>query len=282
MAYATTQGMAHTKTYQNVSFNELITFSEQNVNRSASLKMEEIKSSEDNNLQKIDLPDYVATVAEPAGILGICTCIADPNYYYMAPQNVRMQLLIDLTTSLQQKTDELKTTAISRKRKKIYDLIAAAYNKSAITDKDYLDLVQGVSILSNIQFILIKESTQVDSVENTYDSSLKGEIMFGTNPIHWNKDCPIWIIDYRGQWVAMPHTVGQEHIYSIIHDWIINIQQKGWIVYWPEIDETKTEIVNKLIMFPDWQETDRKFTRDQLSIRLGKLNTLRTFKLFAN
>ena len=282
MAYATTQGMAHTKTYQNVSFNELITFSEQNPNRSASLKMEEVKSSEDNNLQKIDLPDYVATVAEPAGILGICTCIADPNYYYMAPQNVRIQSLIDLTTSLQQKTDELKTTAISRKRKKIYDLIGAAYNKSAITDKDYLDLVQGISILSNLQIILIKESTQVDSVDNAYDSSLKGEIMFGTNPIHWNKECPIWIIDYRGQWVAMPHTVTQEHIYSIIHDWIINIQQKGWVVHWPEIDETKTEIVNKLIMFPDWQETDRKFTRDQLSVRLGKLNTLRTFKLFAN
>jgi len=78
----------------------------------------------------------------------------------------------------------------------------------------------------------------------------------------------------------MPQTVTQEHIYSIIHDWIINIQQKGWIVHWPEIDETKTELVNKLIMFPDWQETDRKFTKDQLSIRLGKLTTLRTFQTF--
>ena len=272
---------ANTKTYQNVSFNELITFSEQNPNRSASLKMEEVKDTDDNNLQKIDLPEYVSTVAEPAGILGICTCITDPNYYYMAPQNVRIQLLIDLTTSLQQKTDELKTTAIARKRKKIYDLIGAAYNKSSMTDKDYLDLVQGVSMLSNIQFILIKESTQVDSVDNAYDSSLKGEIMFGTNPIHWNKECPIWIIDYRGQWVAMPHTVTQEHIYTIIHDWITNIQQKGWIVHWPEIDETKTELINKLSMFPDWQETDRKFTKDQLSVRLGKLNTLRIFKSFA-
>lgn len=270
--------MAQGKTYQNVSFKELITYSEQNVNRSASLKIEEVKCTEDNNLQKIDLPEYVSTNIEPPGILGICTCITDPNYYYMAPQNVRTQLLIDLTTSLQQKTDELKTTVIARKRKKIYDLIGAVYNKSAITDKDYLDLVQGISILSKLHFILIKESTQVDSVDNTYDSSLKGEIMFSTNPIHWTKDCPIWIIDYRGQWVAMPHTVTDEHIYSIIHDWIINIQQKGWIVHWPEIDETKAELVNKLIMFPDWQETDRKFTKDQLSVRLGKLNTLRTFK----
>ena len=242
--------------------------------------MEEVKVTEDNNLQKIELPDYVSTVAEPAGILGICTCITNPNYYYMAPQNIRIQLLIDITTSLQQKTDELKTTAISRKRKKIYDLIGAAYNKSAIIDKDYLDLIQGISILSNIQFILIKESTQVDSVENTYDSSLKGEIIFGTNPINWNPLCPIWIIDYRGQWVAMPHTVTQEHIYTIIYDWITTIQQKGWIVHWPEIDETKTELINKLIMFPDWQETDRKFTKDQLSTRLGKLYTLRTFKSF--
>ena len=269
------------KTYQNLSFNELIAFSEQNPNRTASLKMQEVKQTDERTLHKLDLPDYISSIIQPAGILGICTCITDPNYYYMALPNVRTQMLIDLATALQQKSDELKTSSIARKRKKIYDLIGAAYNMSNMTDKDYTDLFQGVSVLLHLQFVIIKERVQ-ETIEDDVqsDSALKGEVLFGTNPINWIRDQPIWIVDYRGRWIATPHTVGPEHIYGALHEWLSTIQQKGWIIQWPEIDATKTELVAQLTEYPGWQEADRKLSKDILSVRLGKAQTLATFAGF--
>jgi hypothetical protein len=267
------------KTYQNISFAELISCSEKNPNRSATLTIKEVQQTDERILHKLDLPDYISSVIQPAGILGICTCITDPNYYYMALPNVRTQMLLALTTTLQKKTDELKVSAISRKRKKIYDLLGAACNNSSMTDKDIMDLFQGISALLNLQFILIKERVQ-ETIEDDVqsDSALKGEILFGTNPIHWSKEHPIWIVDYRGRWIATPHTVTPDHIYGTLYGWIQHIQQKGWIVQWPEIDETKTELINQLIAYPVWQETDRKLSKDALSVRLGKLRTLDTFQ----
>jgi hypothetical protein len=271
------------KTYQNISFQELIAFSEQNPHRSVPLKMQEVKQVDDHFLHKLDLPDYVSSVIEPAGILGICTCITDPNYYYLALPNIRTQMRIDLATRLQERIDELKTTSIARKRKKIYDLIGSAYNMAAMTDKDYMDLFQGISVLCNLQFILIKETVQ-EAIESgssvplvTDESALKGEILFATNPIQWKKDTPVWIVDYRGHWMATPHNVLHDHIYTILADWIYDIQQKGWVVQWPEIDETKTELMAQLMQHPTWQESDRKLSKDVLSVRLGRLQTLETF-----
>jgi len=263
------------KIYQNVSFAELLAFSENNPNRSTTLKRQEVKQTDERILHSLNLPDYISSVVDPAGILGICTCITDPNHYYMALPNVRTQMMIDLATSLQQRSDELKTSAIARKRKKIYDLIGAAYNKSALTDKDIVDLVQGISVLCNLQFILIKERVQ-ESIEDDIhsDSAWKGDILFGTNPIHWTKENPIWIIDYHGRWLATPHTVTPDHIYRILGDWLKTIPQKGWTVQWPEIDATKTELVAALSTFAEWQETDRKLSKDVLSLRLGRVQTL--------
>jgi hypothetical protein len=273
------------KTYQNVSFQELIAFSEHNPHRSTTLKRQEVKQTDERILHKLDLPDYISSVIEPAGILGICTCITDPNYYYMALPNVRKQMLIDLATKLQEKSDELKTSSIARKRKKIYDLIGAAFNMSAITDKDYMDLFQGISVLCQLQFILVKETVQEGIEEGTTpsmpvvinESGVKGDILFATNPIHWTKEQPIWIVDYRGRWIATPHTVTVDHIYGFIAEWICDIQQNGWIVQWPEIDATKVELVAQLSGYPSWQESDRKLSKDQLSVRLGRLQTIQTF-----
>jgi len=271
--------MTPVKTYQNVSYKELLAFSEQNPHRTANLKIEEVKQTEDNRLHKFDLEDYISSVVQPAGILGICTCITDPNYYYLAPQNVRTQMLIELTTKLQEKTEELKTSAISRKRRKIYDLIGAAYNNPILSDKDTVELVSGISFLSNLQFILIKEAVQenIEDDSKQYESALQGEIIFGSNPIQWKKEYPIWIIDYRGRWIAMPQSVAPDHIYTIVGEWLLSIQQKGWIIQWPEIDATKTELVQQLMQYPSWKETDRKLSKDTLAVYLGKAQTLQTF-----
>jgi len=263
------------KTYQNISFAELIAFSEHNPNRSATLKRQEVKQSDERVLHSLNLPDYISSVINPAGILGICTCITDPNHYYMALPNVRTQMIIDFATTLQQRSDELKTTSIARKRKKIYDLIGAAYNKSILTDKDIVDLIQGISVLCNLQFILIKERGQ-EAIEDDIhsDSAWKGNILFGTNPITWTKENPIWIIDYHGRWLATPHTVTPDHIYGILGKWLATISQKGWTVEWPEIDATKTELVATLSTLAEWQETDRKLSKDVLSNRLGRVQTI--------
>lgn len=270
------------KVYQNVSFTDLIAFSENNPNRSATLKRQEVKQSDERVLHSLNLPDYISSVIDPAGILGVCTCITDPNHYYMALPNVRTQMMIDLATSLQQRSDELKISAIARKRKKIYDLIGASYNKSVLTDKDIVDLVQGISVLCNLQFILIKERVQ-ESIEDDIhsDSAWKGDILFGTNPIQWTKENPIWIIDYHGRWLATPHTVTPDNIYGILGQWLSTILQKGWTVHWPEIDGTKTELMAALSAYPQWQETDRKLSKDVLSVRLGRVQTLENIMKWA-
>ena len=265
------------KIYQNVSFPDLIAFSAQNPHRAHNLKRQEVQQNDERVLHKLQLPDYISSVIEPAGILGVCVCITDPNHYYMSLPNVRSQMIIDLATSLQERSNDLKTTAIARKRKKIYELIGAAYNMSTLSDKDLVELIQGISVLCNLQFILVRERVQ-ETIEDDIqsDTALKGDILFGTNPIHWIKENPTWIIDYHGRWIASPHTVTPDYIYSILGEWLTTIPQKGWVVQWPEIDATKIELVQQLSQYSEWQETDRKLSKDVLSVRLGRIQTIET------
>jgi hypothetical protein len=270
------------KHYQNVSFQELLAYSQGNPNRSATLSVKEIEQTDERILHHLMLPHYVSTVIEPAGILGLCTCITDPNHYYMALPNVRMEMMIELATTLQGKTDELKVSSISRKRKRIFDLIGSSYNQSVMSDKDIQDLFQGISVLCHIQFIIVKERVQETIEEGVQsDTSYKGNILFGTNPIHWKRDEPIWIVDFHGRWIATPHTVDREDIYHILYEWSQDVQQSGWVVEWPEIDETKTELVQQLQTFSTWQETDKKLSKEILAVRLGRMKTLAVFKQFS-
>jgi hypothetical protein len=55
------------------------------------------------------------------------------------------------------------------------------------------------------------------------------------------------------------------------------VEQKGWTVQWPEVEGTKTELIDKLIMYPDWKETDRKMLKETLAARLGRLQAMSTF-----
>jgi hypothetical protein len=71
--------------------------------------------------------------------LSVISCISDPALYSLSPEHTRIEQLIELTTSLQQQTDGLKNTSLMRKRKKLQDLIAAAYNGSKIEEKDSTD-----------------------------------------------------------------------------------------------------------------------------------------------
>ena len=270
------------KKYQNVSYGELIQFSKQNPHRHRKLDPIEIhvpKSSQETSLDELGLTGYTAFNLNPSGVLSLLACISDPQYYSLAQKNVRTQMIIDLATSLQQETENLKHTSLSRKRKKIHDLIAAAYNNSAFQDKDYLDLFHGIGYMRSIQFILMKEVVQekTETDEKTYESSWKGELIFSSDPLLWKHDNPVWIVDYRARWMAIPSESSSKPIHSILYEWLTTVEQKGWVVQWPEVEGTKTECVERLSVLSNWQESDKKLSKDVLSARLGKMLSMNLF-----
>lgn len=270
------------KQYQNVSFKELMSYSENNPNRCRALDSIEIvsaKPTQETSLDKLGLKGYSAVNLNPTGVMSLFACITDPTNYSLSAKNARIQQIIELTTKLQEKTEELKNTSLSRKRKKIHDLIAASYNCKPFEDKDYIDLFSGLSIMCDIHFVLMKSAVQenIEEGEKQYDSSLKGEVIFATDPSTWKYDNPIWIADYRGRWVAVPTELHSQDIHKFIGTWTTTIEQTGWVVVWPEVDGTKTELVEQLSLLPTWQITDKKLTKEVLAIRLGRANTIKVF-----
>lgn len=270
------------KQYQNVSFAELISYAENNPNRNKkldSIEIQNIKDSQETSLEKLHLYGYTSINLNPSGVISLIACINDPQYYSLAAKNARIQMIIDLATTLQEKTEQLKNTSISRKRKKIYDLLGSSYNGTTLDEKDYLDLFYGLSVMCNLQFILMKSSVQenIEEGNTQYESSLKGEIVFGSDPTKWKSDIPIWIVDYRARWIAVPTEHDTKPVYKIIATWLSYIEQNGWVIQWPEIDGTKTEIIEKLSKFPTWQATDKKLSKEVLSARLGRAEAIHVF-----
>lgn len=270
------------KQYQNVSFQELIQFSHQNPNRDRTLESIEVfqtKPTQETSLDSMYLKGYQAYHLDPTGIISLYTCIADPDYYSIASPSAKTQLIIDMTTTLQEKTENLRHTSLNRKRKKIHDLLGAVYNGSILEDKDYLDLFAGVSTMEEIQFVLIKSAVQenIEEGKTQYDSSLKGEVVFSSDPHLWKQDQAVWIADYRSRWVAIPSSKNTPSISSLLSTWILEMEQSGWIVQWPEIDGTKTELVEQLSLLPSWQPSDKSLRKETLAARLGKIKTMKVF-----
>jgi len=287
------------KKYQNVSYHELQAYSQHNPNRSCvlpSIDGVNVPLKEEHGVSSdfMGLIGYAATNLTPASILSVMACIADPGYYSLLPQNVRTQHIIDLSTKLQEQTDNLKNTSLSRKRKKIYDLIGAAYNGSAFQDKDYLDLYHGLAHMNQLQFILVKETVQ-DAIEegktgtdvkgtgvkgtDVKGTEVKGEIIFSSDPSNWKHEYPVWVADYRGRWVA----ISEENtlLHPLVGEWLASMEQKAWIIQWHEVDGTKTELVEKLSVMPGWQETDKKHLKEVLALRLGRANAMKLFTSWA-
>lgn len=270
------------KQYQNISFKELITLSQNNPNRTRTLESIEIvpvKPTLETPLDKLGLTGYKAFALNPTGILSLIVCIQDPNSYSFSPKNIRTQKIIDIATSLQEKTDDLKNTYLARKRKKIYELIGAAYNGKQLDDKEYGDLFAGVSQLLNTNFVLMKSAEQenIEEGEKHYDSSLKGEVVFSSDPNNWKREEPVWVADFRARWVAIPTENNATNIHNILGNWLTTIEQTGWIIQWPEMDGTKTELVEQLSVLPTWKPEDKKLTKDVLAVRLGRAKSIEVF-----
>lgn len=270
------------KQYQNVSFKELIAYSENNPNRTRLLDSIEIvsaKTSQDTSLDKLGLNGYTAFNLNPTGIMSLFACIQDPSTYSLSNKGARTQIIIELTTKFQEQIDELKNTSLSRKRKKINELIGASYNGTPFEDKDYLDLFSGLALMNNMHFVLMKSAVQenIEEGEKQYDSSLKGEIVFSSDPSTWKQENTIWVADYRARWVAIPSENHSQDLQKIIATWLSNSEQSGWNIQWPIVDGTKTEIVEQLSVLPTWQLTDKKLCKDVLAARLGRANAIKVF-----
>jgi len=286
------------KKYQNVGFSELIAFSKNNPNRTRKLDSIEVHKQETETLlDNFGLTGYSILNLNPHGLLSLLACIEDPNYYSLAQMNVRTTRIIDITTTLQEETNNLKNTSISRKRKKIYDLIGAAYNATTFEDKDYYDLFNAVTHMRNLQFVLVKKADEevkegplpsakedLPSAKEDLPSakedlpSAKGEIIFSSDPCTWKKDNSTWIVDFRAQWIAIPSDPTSKSIEHLLETWLYKMEEDHWTVKWPSIDATKVELVGTLSQLPSWVEADRKLTKDVLSTRLGRHNTLETLR----
>ena len=281
-SYAKQHANPQVKQYQNVSIKDLLSYSNNNPNRNRTLDSIEIvsdKSSQETSLDKLGLKGYNAFNLNPSGIMSLYACIQDPGTYYISNKGARQQIIIDNTTKLQEQTDTLKNTALGRKRRKIHDLIGASFNRSAFEDKDYLELFSGIALMRDIHFVLMKSVVQdnIEDGEKQYDSSLKGEVVFSSDPSTWKKENPIWVADYRGHWVAIPSEQHAQDLNKILATWLSTIEQTGWVIQWPEADGTKTELVEQLSVLPTWQITDKKLVKEVLAVRLGRANCIKLF-----
>ena len=271
------------KQYQNVSFQELLQFAQQNPNRAQTLDPIEVinvKPTQETSLDSLGLKGYQAYHLNPTGIISLLVCIADPTYYSLAAPTARTQQIIDMATALQEQTEQLRNSHLTRKRKKIHDLIGAAYNGAVLEDKDYLDLFAGLAYLKEIQFVLLKSAVQeeIEEGKKQYDSALQGEILFSSSPEVWKRDRPIWMVDYRTRWVAVPSEKHAEDPAAFLSTWLPHMEQNGWIVQWPEVEGTKAELVAELSTLPSWQPADKSLLKDTLSARLGKIKALRVLR----
>lgn len=268
--------------YKNVSYDELISYASSNPNRSRtlnSIEVIQIKPVEETSLDKLGLNGYQAFNLNPSGILSLFACISNPAEYSIASKSTRIMTISNLATNFQEQTNDLKNTSISRKRKKIHDLIGAAYNNSHFDDKEYFELFSGLAFMQNVQFILLKSTVQEisETGEQQSDSSHKGEIVFSSNPSLWKYDLPVWIADFRSRWIAIPTDNNSLKLHNIISPWLSNIEQSGWFINWPEVDATKEDIVQQLSSLPTWSPTDKNLKKEILAKRLGKANVIQTF-----
>lgn len=271
------------KVYQNYRFDELIAFSKQNPHRARALApigvfTAQSDASQETTFSGYGLDGYTVYDLQPTGLLSMLVCMEDPQAYSLSTPSIRIQQTIEYCTQLQQKTDELRNGPLARKRKKIYELLAAIYNESTkLEEKDYLDLFHALEYFKGCHFILMNRVVQESMETDQKEENKKSQIQFSSNPICWKRNQPIWIADIRCRWIAIPTDTSVE-LHTQLHSWLPHMESREWEIQWPEVEGTKTEMVEQLSALSTWQETDKKLTKDILAVRLGKHRALALFE----
>jgi hypothetical protein len=130
--------------------------------------------------------------------------------------------------------------------------------------------------MKQVNFILLK-STNKDGAEGNDNTGYKGEILFSSNPVNWSKENPIWVVDFKAHWVAIPLEQYTQKIHDILGVWLSEREQSGWTIDWPEVDGSKEELVEQLRQYPTWSDSDKSLKKEILAKRLGKTHCIRLF-----
>jgi hypothetical protein len=222
------------------------------------------------------LKGYTVFDLQPTGLISMMVCMEDPHAYALSTPAIRAQQTIEHCTLLQQRTDELRNGPLARKRKRIYELLGAIYNESArLEEADYADLFRAMEVFQDAHMVWMNRAVQeaIESDAKTQENT----IGFSSSPLLWKRDRPVWLVDARGRWMAVP-TDTTRPLSSELADWLPQMAEQGWRIEWPEVEGSKTELVEQFIALGTWQESDKKCTKDVLAARLGKEKSLDLFR----
>lgn len=281
--------MTNTLKHKNdISISQIFEWSATNLNRGQQLAPIErssvnIETTPIENMDIIGLPDHTCISLDSPGIIHLFKWIIDPAFQNMPP-NIRKVTIREFETELQLRTDTLKGTRLSRKRKEIHNIICEIADNKCLQNDKWRDAMNALSFMNDVQVILVwlnnKNKTDTSNRQNLHDINENiysgNTITFASNPTTWTIDKPIWIADYNARWIAVPEHTTYIKTQQSINNWFSNRESAGWTIDWPVIEGKKSELIEQLQTSPAWLPEHSKFTKDILSKRLGKYLTLRT------
>ena len=267
------------KVYQNVSIAQLVDWSKHNPNRGHSLAPIRIQQTVDakkdigTSMAPLFLPTY-SSVPVP-NMLGVIAWIRDP-MFADASTSVRTSIIRELATTLQTESDTLAGSSFARKRRRIFDGIGSLLHGTPIKNEDWKDIYSALGHLTGVYFVFVRDAKGVEEDREDKPEELlgasKGSISFSSEPSTWDREKPVWIVDYHARWVAVSEEEGTR---DILLDWLGCMERGGWIVDWPIVDDTKEAIIRELCDDCSWRSIDSKLLKAELAKRLGRLRTVR-------
>ena len=266
--------------FQNVSIAQLFEWSKRNPNRGHSLAPIRIQQAVDakevigTSMAPLFLPTY-SSVPVP-NMLGVIAWIRDP-MFAEAQTSVRTTILRDLATTLQTECDTLSGSSFARKRRRVHDGIGTILHGKVVKEEDWKDIFSALGHLTGVHFVFVRDAKGVEEDREDKPEELlgasKGSISFSTEPSTWDRERPIWIVDYHARWIAVSED--EESCRDILLDWLGQAERGGWIVDWPIVDDTKEAIIRELCDDCSWRSIDAKLLKAELAKRLGRLRTIR-------
>jgi hypothetical protein len=270
----------NTRTYQNVSIAQLLDWSKANPNRGHTLPpilIQPMATEESGtSMDTVGLPTFNA-VPVP-NLIGLVAWIRNPDFQNALPSG-RSTIMRELVPTLLTETDTLSGSKFARKRRRIYDGIAAAFHETKIKEEEWMDIFCGVAHLCKVHFIFVRNSDSVEEGKEKPEELLgdsKGSISFSSDPATWDLEMPLYVVDYHGRWIGIPSNKEDRKLQSLVYDWF-QTGLTGWIVEWPSVDATKEAIVEELMTLPNWLPSHSKLKKDVLAERLGRIRAERNF-----
>lgn len=258
--------------YQNVSIAQLQDWSKANPNRDhrvAPIRVLPPSADREERGTRMDavcLPTYSA-IPVP-NLIGLMSYIRNPLFADALP-SIKSTIMRDLVTTLQTETDTLAGSSFARKRRRIFDGIAAAFHGTPIKPEEWLDVYKGLAHMTQVHMVFLRHAESAEETE-VVGSASKGTVSFSSDPATWDVAKPIWIVDWHGRWIAIPSDSEKRTLSSQIYEWLIAISNAHWIVEWPTVDATKEAIVEELSASPAWTVNSKKLKKDVLALQLGK------------